>query len=85
MGRFALCPIFLPTTLWVDGWRPLDGTEVQTAIEGQKLVYENGARQEFRATVRTIYNAGEDSRGLLGGSRRAILQHVAAIGSLGLL
>ncbi|KIC08306.1 hypothetical protein RA19_20240 [Leisingera sp. ANG-M1] len=47
-------------------WRVLNGEEVQAALEGRKLVYGNGAWQEFRASGRTLYNAGRDSWGYWG-------------------
>lgn len=47
-------------------WRILNAAEVQTALEGRRLVYGSGAWQEFRASGRTLYNAGQDSWGYWG-------------------
>ena len=52
--------------LWAADWRVLSGEEVQAALEGRKLVYGSGAWQEFRASGRTLYNAGQDSWGYWG-------------------
>jgi hypothetical protein len=41
----------------------LDGAGITAALEGRKLEYTNGAWQEFRASGRTLYNAGRDSWG----------------------
>lgn len=43
-------------------WRAMTGEEISEALTGRKLVYEV-AWQEFRASGRTLYNAGEDSWG----------------------
>ncbi|UWQ34471.1 hypothetical protein K3555_08320 [Leisingera sp. M527] len=47
-------------------WRALSGEDVQAALAGRKLVYGSGAWQEFRASGRTLYNAGHDSWGYWG-------------------
>lgn len=44
-------------------WQVLHGEQLRAALEGRTLVYTSGAWQEFRATGRTLYNAGEDSWG----------------------
>ena len=43
-------------------WQVLDGPGIRAALEGRKLAYEN-AWQDFRASGRTLYNAGRDSWG----------------------
>ncbi|WP_299830576.1 hypothetical protein [uncultured Roseobacter sp.] len=43
-------------------WMPLTGDEVQQALTDRKLQYDS-AWQEFRASGRTLYNAGADSWG----------------------
>lgn len=43
-------------------WTALTGEEVQQALTGRKLQYDI-AWQEFRASGRTLYNAGADSWG----------------------
>lgn len=47
-------------------WRVLTGDEVQAALEGRRLVYGDGAWQEFSASGRTLYHAGHDSWGYWG-------------------
>ncbi|WP_291727028.1 hypothetical protein [Leisingera sp. F5] len=47
-------------------WRVLNAEDVQAALEGRKLTYGSGAWQEFRASGRTLYNAGHDSWGSWG-------------------
>jgi hypothetical protein len=44
-------------------WQTLSGDQVRAALEGRKLVYDTGATQDFRASGRTLYNAGADSWG----------------------
>ncbi|KMW57159.1 hypothetical protein AIOL_002120 [Candidatus Rhodobacter oscarellae] len=41
---------------------PMTGPQIQAALEGRKLQYDN-AWQDFRASGRTLYNAGRDSWG----------------------
>lgn len=43
-------------------WQPLNGPAIRTALEGRTLVYAS-AWQDFRASGRTLYNAGADSWG----------------------
>ena len=43
-------------------WQPLSGAEIGAALTDRALQYET-ARQEFRASGRTLYNAGADSWG----------------------
>jgi len=49
--------------IWAEDWQVLTGGEIQIALEGRRLVYDSGARQEFRTSGRTLYNAGSDSWG----------------------
>jgi hypothetical protein len=44
-------------------WQPMTGAEIRAALEGRVLIYDSGAWQEFRASGRTLYNAGNDSWG----------------------
>jgi hypothetical protein len=44
-------------------WQALSGDQVRVALEGRKLTYDSGATQDFRASGRTLYNAGRDSWG----------------------
>lgn len=52
--------------VWAAEWRVLTGDEVQAALEGRRLVYGDGAWQEFSASGRTLYHAGHDSWGYWG-------------------
>ena len=45
-----------------DTWTSLTGEEIRQALSDRKLRYET-AWQEFRASGRTLYNAGQDSWG----------------------
>ena len=64
MRRFALiCAVLLAGPVLAEPWRVLSGAEVQVALEGRTLIYEN-ATQDFRASGRTLYVfGGEDSWG----------------------
>ena len=44
-------------------WRVLRDAELRAAMEGRRVTYTSGAWQEFRASGRTLYNAGQDSWG----------------------
>ena len=52
----------LPTGLLADAWEPPNGDAIRAALTGRTLEYAN-ARQDFRASGRTLYNAGQDSWG----------------------
>lgn len=43
-------------------WTTMSGTQITEALTGHSLQYDN-ARQEFRASGRTLYNSGRDSWG----------------------
>ncbi len=47
-------------------FEPMTGPQVQAALTNKKLTYQSGAWQDFRASGRTLYNAGEDSWGYWG-------------------
>ena len=53
--------IALPAS--AEDWRALNGPEIGDALTGRKLIYDN-AWQDFRASGRTLYNAGSDSWGI---------------------
>lgn len=57
-----LTALVLPSFAQAEGWTKLTGPEIQEALEGRVLQYEN-AWQDFRASGRTLYNAGRDSWG----------------------
>lgn len=63
MWRFALLIAALPVLSAAQDWQQLNGDAALNALQGRKLVYESGAWQEFRASGRTLYNAGQDSWG----------------------
>jgi hypothetical protein len=65
MRLFALLCLFASPALAED-FVPLSGSEIDTALTGRELLYENGAQQDFRASGRTLYNAGRDSWGYWG-------------------
>lgn len=55
--------IVLPSGVWAEEhWVSLTGAQISEALTGKKLVYSS-AWQEFRASGRTLYNAGQDSWG----------------------
>ena len=55
--------IWASVALGDDGeWTPMDGAQITRALTGQSLTYAN-ATQDFHASGRTLYNAGQDSWG----------------------
>lgn len=62
MRRIALFLVCVPGLLWAEEWRSLDEAGIRAALSGQVLDYET-AWQDFRASGKTLYNAGEDSWG----------------------
>lgn len=54
--------LMIPLPAWAEDWRALDGVAIAKALTGRKVVYET-AWQDFRASGRTLYNAGTDSWG----------------------
>ncbi|QBF32712.1 hypothetical protein [Thalassococcus sp. S3] len=63
MRRIALAAMMMPAMAFAESWLPLTGDEVRSALEARTLIYDNGARQEFLPSGRTLYSAGEDSWG----------------------
>lgn len=61
MRPFAVVLALWPGIAAAD-WVPLTGNAIRDALEGRTLVYAN-AWQDFRASGRTLYNAGQDSWG----------------------
>lgn len=55
---FVFCPVWAAAEDWV----PMSGEEIRAALTDRKLQYAN-AWQDFRASGRTLYNAGADSWG----------------------
>ena len=63
MGRIALTLILLGAGgALADEWRDLDGPAIQRLLTGRTVDYAT-AWQDFRASGRTLYNAGQDSWG----------------------
>jgi len=63
MRRFALLALmFCALPAMAEEWVAMSGDEIQDALTDRRLAYAN-AWQEFRASGRTLYNAGEDSWG----------------------
>ena len=64
MRHMVLAGLLLCAGAGQDGeaWTLLDGAQIRAALEGRSLQYAN-ARQEFRASGRTLYDAGSDSWG----------------------
>jgi hypothetical protein len=62
--RFALIGVLIwPLAgLAQNDWTPMSGAEIRTALSDQKLRYAS-AWQDFRASGKTLYNAGADSWG----------------------
>jgi hypothetical protein len=59
----GLALISLPlAALAQDGWTALSGEAIRAALTDRTLQYSN-AWQDFRASGRTLYNAGSDSWG----------------------
>ncbi|NRB02249.1 MAG: hypothetical protein HRU30_03200 [Rhodobacteraceae bacterium] len=65
--KHAICALLLlmPGAVLAEDWTKLTGAEVHAALEGRTLQYKN-AWQDFRASGRTLYNAGRDSWGYWG-------------------
>lgn len=63
MGRFTWVLVLFPLCAAADGFGLLDGPQIETALTDRALVYDDGATQDFRASGRTLYNAGRDSWG----------------------
>lgn len=62
MRRFALIFCLLAGAAAAETWQSMTGDEIRAALEGRVLAYDS-ARQEFRRSGRTLYNAGRDSWG----------------------
>lgn len=63
MIRIALILALLPAFVAAEDWISVPGDDLRATLEGRKLIYSSGAWQDFRATGRTLYNAGRDSWG----------------------
>ncbi|WP_298921390.1 hypothetical protein [uncultured Roseobacter sp.] len=54
--------IFCPVLAGAEEWTALSGDQIKTVLTDRKLQYAT-AWQDFRASGRTLYNAGADSWG----------------------
>lgn len=60
MGRFGVLLAIIAGPLAAE---PLTGEGIAEVLTGKVVTYESGAWQDFRASGRTLYNAGRDSWG----------------------
>lgn len=61
MLRVVLMSLLLAAPALAEGWRPLTSAEIQAALSGRSLVYEDGTTQNFFSDGRTLYRAGADA------------------------
>ena len=71
--KFPLAAILLIATLqaFASEERPLSGAEIKQLLTGAEVIGD-GNRQIFYESGRTLYNDGQDSRGI-GGSRVTVI------------
>lgn len=62
MLRILIASLLVPGAVFAQDWRAMDGAEIADALTDQSVIYEN-ATQQFYASGRTLYNAGQDSWG----------------------
>ena len=62
MRQLAMGMILLAGPVQAGEWVPISGGDIAETLTGQVVQYEN-AWQDFRASGRTLYNAGRDSWG----------------------
>lgn len=63
MRRFALILALLGGQVAAEDWHPMTGPQIREALSGRMLAYGAAARQEFRKSGRTLYDAGSPSWG----------------------
>ena len=65
MRRIAIIAMALtPALAGAEAWqRVTSEAEVRAALQDRRVQYDSGAWQEFRASGKTLYNAGQDSWG----------------------
>lgn len=61
MKRLTLILTMVATPLFAE-WKPMTGAEIETALSGKTLIYDN-AQQVFYPSGRTLYDAGRPSWG----------------------
>ncbi|MEM6564247.1 MAG: hypothetical protein AAF665_07370 [Pseudomonadota bacterium] len=59
---YVLGALFAQPAVAAEVWQDLNGAQIAEALTGRTLQYQ-GAWQDFRASGRTLYNAGQDSWG----------------------
>ena len=62
LSELALALALTAGPALADTWQPLDAESISKALAGRTLQYD-AAWQDFRASGRTLYNAGADSWG----------------------
>jgi len=62
LAILGICLAGASDTQAQEAWQPMSGAEIAGALTDRKLEYGT-AWQEFRASGRTLYNAGADSWG----------------------
>ncbi|MFT7595479.1 MAG: hypothetical protein ACI8R4_002808 [Paracoccaceae bacterium] len=63
MRRFAWVLAIWSGVVTAQDWQVLSGDAIRAALDARRVDYDSGAWQEFRASGRTLYNAGADSWG----------------------
>lgn len=63
MRLIALFFAIWPTFSLAGDWTKVAGDTVRAVLEGHRIIYANGASQEFRTSGATLYNLGRDSWG----------------------
>ncbi len=58
MRRALALAILTASAACAGDWQRLDGADVQAALSGRSLIYENGARQSFSADGATVCELG---------------------------
>ncbi len=61
--RILAILLVLAGPVWAEDWRVLNQAGAELALTDRVLVYEGGETQDFRASGRTLYNAGAPSWG----------------------
>lgn len=62
MRRMVLAAVLVPGAALAE-FKAMTGAEIEAALTDRALIYTDGATQDFRASGRTLYNAGRDSWG----------------------
>lgn len=62
LAVLVLAAVFLAAGASAQDWRALNGAEIEHALTSRSLQYD-GARQDFKPSGKTLYDAGEASWG----------------------